>query len=714
MFFTVMGSLGVLIPLVLHLIQSRRTVKLPFSTVRFLRLAQERSSRRIKMDNFLLWFIRTCLLVVLALAFAMPMLRGKGSGTLFGRSPRDVALVIDGSYSMDYNMGRRKVWESAIDTAVAIVDGLGEQDRVCVFVAREHVEPMIEQLTGDRDAVVSRIKALTFTSGSSELAPAVVQANQALEASETRREREIHIITDAQALPWDSFSKAGLWDPSQIDQKRTPVFVSLLGVDAPENLSPLLLEIDPPLLLANTVAQAKVRLGYNGPTRGTTVTLSIDGAEVATQSISVGGDQAVDRIFRMPPLSPGWHTARVETPDDNLAVDNAFDVVLHVEDHFPALCVGSRDDTLFIRAALKAGQGGGIDADWVEPSQVGETALSRYSCIFLCNAIPMSGGEVTSVERFVDAGGVLVIFPGASAVVGDYQSWGCLPAMPSGIVPVASRARKGMLHGDGVRHALFASLKIDESPLAIVLSKRLAWDKLEAEGTLILSHGESPFLAGRPVGHGYVLLFATSADRSWTDFPLSPIYLPMIHQIIAYAAGIGACPPFVWCTDHLPLSRHLPAAQPDTVLIAPDGQPVPVRSAAVGGETVLHLEDLNQSGIYRIRPPAGGTPVPALAVNRRREESNLSPLDEATMRERLALDNVDVVRDAETLEAAIQESRVGSTFGEQFLWLALILAALEFLLANRQARERPTLSSTLGVDASGKVPAAAAGGDANS
>ena len=71
MFFYVMGSIGVLVPLVLHLIQNRRKVRMPFSTLRFLRLAQKQSSSRIRMENLLLWIIRTCLLVVLALAFAM-------------------------------------------------------------------------------------------------------------------------------------------------------------------------------------------------------------------------------------------------------------------------------------------------------------------------------------------------------------------------------------------------------------------------------------------------------------------------------------------------------------------------------------------------------------------------------------------------------------------------------------------------------------------
>jgi len=109
LFFYIGGTVGVLVPLVLHLIQSRRTIRVKISTTRFLRLAQEKASRRIKLENILLWILRTALLVTLALAFAMPMLRSKRIGKWFGRSPRDVAIVIDGSYSMDYYLGRSTV-----------------------------------------------------------------------------------------------------------------------------------------------------------------------------------------------------------------------------------------------------------------------------------------------------------------------------------------------------------------------------------------------------------------------------------------------------------------------------------------------------------------------------------------------------------------------------------------------------------------------------
>ena len=747
LFFYVMGSIGVLIPLVLHLIQSRRTVKVPFSTIRFLKLAQEKSSTRIKMENILLWIIRTLLLVTLALAFAMPMLRSKGAGKFLGRSPRDVAIVIDASYSMDYNLGRSTVWQKAIDTASSVIDGLGEQDRFCIYVARDHVEPVIEQLSSDKEEGLSRLKALELSQGSSQLAPAVMAANEALAEAEARREREIHIITDTQELPWESFgggdgvaaaaveegeegepaeeddaaeeegaeeerttATMGVWDPSKIDNKRTTFFVSLLGVDAPENMSPMQVKIEPPLVLANFPSKATVRLGHTGPPKGTTVTLEVDENEVATQSITLANDQRAEMVFTIPPLRAGWHEVRVILPDDNLVLDNTFYSVLRVEDRFPTLCVGPQEDTVFLRAALKAGQkGGGIDSDWVEPGAISEDKLAEYACVFLCNAVPLGASEVAALEKFVDAGGLLTVFPGSGAVPGDYQTLTCLPALPVAIEQIAQTRRKRILHWDARRSAVLESLRLGDSTLSAVVRKMLVIDKLEPRARQVISFGgDAPFLLGRPVGRGYVLLFTVSADRTWTDFPLSPFYLPIVHEIVEFGAGVGSHPQFVWCTPNLPLSRCLPEARHDTELAAPDGKRVSVRSAVVGTRTVLYVEDLMTAGIYGVTQADGGTPVPALAVNMVRKESNLKALDASNLAGRLSVKRVEVARDLEQLLTHIQESRVGRTFGEQLLWVVLILAAAEFLLANRLTQESPSLAGMLGIDASGKVPSVAA------
>src|ERR1035437_8500045 len=194
-----------LIPLVLHLWQRQRIVIVPFSTVRFLKLAQKRSSNRVRLENILLWLLRTLIMLLLALAFAMPILRITSLRQLVGASRRDVAIVWDVSYSMDYVSGQKKVWAASRDTVVALIEGLRHGDRVCLFLADDDVTPLIEQPTTDLEMVLSQVRALEAGTTPSQLRPAVLAALSALKES-GKREKELFIITDGQKLPWTSFS----------------------------------------------------------------------------------------------------------------------------------------------------------------------------------------------------------------------------------------------------------------------------------------------------------------------------------------------------------------------------------------------------------------------------------------------------------------------------------------------------------------------------
>ena len=44
-----LAGLGIVVPVLIHLLQRRREVVLPFSMVRFIILARKRSSRRLKL-----------------------------------------------------------------------------------------------------------------------------------------------------------------------------------------------------------------------------------------------------------------------------------------------------------------------------------------------------------------------------------------------------------------------------------------------------------------------------------------------------------------------------------------------------------------------------------------------------------------------------------------------------------------------------------------
>ena len=696
------AGIAATIPLILHLMQSRRTARVLFSTIRFLKMAERKSSRRVKMEHFILWLLRTLLILLLAAAFAMPILRTGGFGSFLGRAHRDVAIVIDTSYSMNYITGGETVWDKAVETAAAIVEGLSERDRFCIFLAGRDSTPLIEQLSGDRETATARLKDLRPDYTPSRLGPAVTAANDALKDEQRRREREIHIITDGQALPWHSFDTREPAGPAE----RSAVFVSLLGATSPENAAPREVKVDPPVIMTDMPVGVEVGLTGSGAPRDTTVALYVDGREIARRAVSRAEDRPNIVSFTIPPLGAGSHAARVETPADNLPLDDTFHFLVRARDQMPTLCVGSPDATLFLRLALTAGpeEGSGIGVKTILPEAMAAESLSAYACLFLCDALPLPGQAVMQVEQYVRDGGLLVVMPGDGSRSEDYAVWRCLPGVPAAIADRPASERTCLLRWQDPHHPLLRMLRRGIGAPVVTVRRRLAWTELHEDAEVLVTAGaEEPFLVSRPFGRGRVLCLSVSANRSWSDFPLSPYYLPLVHQLVQFAAGMGRFSNYLWAADSVPLKDYLPEAGPDSSLLDPAGSDVSIRNATVDGKTILHAEHLVTPGIYTLSTPARPSPEPALAVNISRKESDLTPIDPATVPGILGTGNVVTARNKADLLRRIEEHRVGKTFGETLLWLALLVAVVEVAYSNILVKEVSRLSDLLPIDAAGKV-----------
>jgi len=745
-----------------------------FSTVRFLQMAQKTSSRRIRMENFLLMLLRMLIMAFIAVAFAMPMLRTKNIGKVFGRVQRDIAIVLDGSYSMEYSTGKDTAWTKALEAATALVEGLEEGDKVCLFMANNDVVPVIERLNNQKDFVLSQLKGLRTGNTSSQLAPALLAANNSLKLETARHEREIHIFTDGHALPWNSFTitdtnsaqaidvkdekpgkkedkkdekketkkedkkddkKAGkkddkkdkgkkpdkdgkdegvvksasvdIWQPTAID-KKTAIFVTITGVPAPENTAPMDVELQPQLIMSDTIAKVKFKAIHCGPAQNSTVTVYVDDQEVGSRAVIFDGTGTAEEILTLPMLKPGKHSARIQTPADNLPMDNSFYFTLRVKEKLPTLCVGGQDETFFVMKAMNpSGEANStINVKQVPSDQLSTEKLNEYSCVFLCNALPLAGQDLVLVEQYVRSGGLLVIFPGDKAAVEDYKVWSVLPAMPSTLNEPPTEQRKKMLRWEKPQHPVVRTLQLPPGMApSVTISRHLKMVKADfnSEAETIISAGsEMPFLLYRPVGNGGVILLTVAADRSWSNFPLSPFFLPLIQQIVMFGAGIQGEAPYVWSTMNLPLIDNLPEATQNSVIQNPNKENMPIRPVVNDGKTSLYLENVTIPGIYKLTPENGNA-EPAMAVNISREESDLTALKKEDIPKKLGTKIVFTAESKDELTKLIKDYRVGQTMGEQMLWILLLLSIVEVFYANRLARANPKLSDSLGIEASGKI-----------
>lgn len=705
--------LATAVPLMLHMFQKRRTVHVLFPTVQFLKAAQRRSSSRVRFENFLLWLLRTLLIVFLVLAFAEPVLRSVGGAAWLGRTPRDVAIVLDGSYSMNYDVDRGQVWNLGKEAAERVVRSLQPGDRVCVYLASDSVIPIIEKPTSEFPTVITAIQTLECRDGSSHLDEASALALRAISSGEKKlkRERELFIITDGQALPWRGFQSmndessvtnraTGSFVISREDRDEVAVYTLLAGAARPVNANPSDVAVSPPLSIIGQTMRVRAKIALTGAASEVPVTLMVDGKEYASRSVKIEADSSATADFQVTGLSEGDHVAEIRTPRDALETDDAFRFLMRVRGRLPMLAVGPEEATRFLRAALAPG---GKDAIRnISAQELDSVDLRDYRAVFLCDAFPVPGQAMLNLESYAESGGVVVVFPGNSSDLSAYSEMKILPAalleeqaVATGVSACALK-RHPPVRGREINFTL--PLPPGTIP-TVALKKRIRFGELNDKASVIISTSAGdPFLLGRICGRGRVFLFSVGATRDWSTLPISAFFLPIVHQLVRLGTGASMQP------AHLTLGQSLPAVEAiadyrdDNVILAPSKTPVSIKDA---GNMRRVIETLPEVGIY-MRSTEGG-PKPVMAVNADATESLLAPADAEEISKWTEFRRMVVAHDSEEMMKISEDRRNGRSFTEWVLWLALILSLAEWWYANSVLRPRKGATEKLKISLSGKV-----------
>jgi hypothetical protein len=158
--------------------------------------------------------------------------------------------------------------------------------------------------------------------------------------------------------------------------------------------------------------------------------------------------------------------------------------------------------------------------------------------VILNDAGPVSPALAQDLSKFVDAGGQLIIAIGPHTDVTSYN------ASLDKLSPVVL---KEIVQTKPNETVAITEVKFDHPIFEIFReSGRLssaqvvAYARSEPQANAdVLARFEdgSPTLIEWRKGKGRVLAFTTSLGPSWNDLPLTPLYLPFIHQMVRYAGA---------------------------------------------------------------------------------------------------------------------------------------------------------------------------------
>jgi hypothetical protein len=190
---------------------------------------------------------------------------------------------------------------------------------------------------------------------------------------------------------------------------------------------------------------------------------------------------------------------------------------------------------------------------------------------------------------------------------------------------------------------------------------------------LQLAGNGGPVLLEHALGRGQVFMFTTTAETSWNNMALTPVFPMVMQQIVTYLSGrefehsrtVG---------DSLTLTYTDQPDASDAVFETPGGETITVPVRESGGQFAALLESAPEDGYYTARVSVQSPGLP-IAVNVDPRESDIACLPATEIRANLENLGLGVVMSDSELASTIDEKRTGRS-----AWRFLMIAALVFLL----------------------------------
>jgi len=676
LFFAALAALGV--PVLIHMIQRQRTEVIEFPSLMFVRKIPFHSLRRQRIRHWLLLLLRCAALALLIAAFARPFFQAAALVAATGGS-REVVILVDRSYSMGYD----DRWERAQDAARGVVRDLAPDDQASIIFFDSGAESGARSTT-DRASLVAAINDAELSAGTTRYGPALQLAQGILEDSDEPLLEAI-LISDFQRVGVDSAANT-LLPPGTV---LTPV--SVADEDQTPNISVAGASVQRDFFSGRERAAVTARLANRGNERveDWRVAVELNGQEFESLPVTIEANSVATLTFAPFTLEDTAMAISVRARADALPHDDVFHFTVAPGDVVPVLIVGSpgaAEANLYLRQALAIGSSPSFNVTVRAVNDVTANDVASAAVVVL-NDVGLPGGQAgTAITQFVEAGGGLWV------ALGEQVRWpgDNLDLLPGPIDAPADRdGRGGVLGRIEYSHPVFEVFDTPRSgDLTTPRFFRYRPIDVSPETALLaqFDNGDAA-LAEHRVGAGRVLVWTSTMDISWNDFPRQGIYVPFVHKVVEYLADYTAPTPFLTAGQVLDLAQY-----PGAVDLNLTGGNLVVRDPSddrvtVGSDERDGFIPLVEQGFYEIRDTDAADSAPVtVAVNVDLAESNLERVDPqelvAAATGRAGGDR-SVTADREIQPEDLER--------RQTLWWYLLIGALGFLasenvISNRLSR----------------------------
>ena len=724
-----LGTLGVAVPILIHLLNRYRYREVDWAAMELLRRAMVVRSRRVRIEDLLLLILRCLAVALLAISMARPTLNASGARLLGGESRVGMVIALDGSYSMAHRPGVHSRFDVAMQKVREIVKTLQPGDQVSVVLMGQRPRTLLRNVSFDLDRIDRKLRTVGVLPERLNLDLGLEQVAR-LVADLRAPVRECYIISDSQDLSWRQVSDRSKQLLEEVARSGRVYYLSV-ATGAAENLSLADFQMSSGAMRTGSMVRyvASVRNTGRRPARNVPVTLQVRGKTAdrrVVDTVEPGSAVPVDLYAKFD--TAGNVTVTVSIDHDALDLDNVRHAAARVHDRIRVLVVDgdpgrglAEGEAFYLLKALvpdatKPAQAT-IRLKHVASVELGLQEPRDYDIVVLANVPDLRDAQARALLSFVRQGGGLMVFLGDQAgarLLNARMAIGedcLLPARLTEPIEVPAGSDSAFtLDVVDPSHPLGRFLgRLPKPLIAEAQIRKLFGTELLAGARVILraAGANAPLLIEKPLGRGHVLLYTSSADRDWGSVAIHPAYLIFLHEAVTYLTRRAHERQF---TVGEPLAVAVPsqAAGEQFVLHAPDGEVTSIQAVETAGGRIARCGLPEVPGFYRLAYEQGADPL-MMAVNVAPTESDVQALTAEDLADAVADMPIRVLA-GDDLFAEVTQGRTGLEMWRVLMVLALAVLCLEALLARRfsgrLAGESDAVPTGTGRDLLGKKEAA--------
>lgn len=705
----------------IHILNRSRFRTVEWGAMHLLDSVIKVNHKKFRVDQLILLLIRCAIPVLLALCLARPVLTG--SQSLIGNRPISLVIVLDTSYSMaTESLGKTRISE-AISAAKDFVNAAPRGSDVSVILTGGKATHLLDEPVFDSHLVVSRLEQIDAGYGANDISGALDEALETL-ARMSQIDRRLIVISDFQEQDWDTNREAMIESlQQQLALVELPPALSFfpIGSTEQENVAVENIRYSQRTLGVGQRLDVRATLHNYGQTDlpNVRVALNIDGQEESVTQLNLTAGGSTQTLFPVSFSTAGSHLVEVAiVAEDSLPNDNRRSAAITVWDEIRVLLVDGdpssqplEGETDFLSVALTPFSFGRvrladlIKTESIRVNELTSEKLTPSQVVVLANVPKLSDKQLQQLTDYVQQGGSLFIFPGNKIDLSWYREK--FYDDGKGLLPLAYLSLEGDDGQAGLTSRLISqhfthpalSFFNDTQNGDLTTAEIRRWydmgvltspeenssaanTQLSANVIARIATGQ-PFLAERISGRGIVLQSASACDADWSDFPMKPVYVPFMQQLVTYLAARLTPPQNIETGE--PITAILSETQSGSTLTinTPNGDRQGLTARGDKGEVRIQYERTQRPGVYTLTLPEG-TSRHFVAETSRRESAPL-------LLSRQSLKNI-----AESVDAVMIESmtdylkqddlrRHGQEIWKAALGIFLAFLFLEVVLQQRFA-----------------------------